>query len=644
MDSGVFDRPPEPPALRRHEPAFCAVAPSPELRERLTSEVARLRRGRGAAAELIGVSRGPRWPGFDDGTILPPEEFPAGTAAARIRAAAAERAPLRGSVRVIVVLADFSDKAMTATQQHFRDLFFSTGVIATGSVKEYYREATHGLVDIVGEVVGPYRMPQTLAWYANNNFGIGRPTGEPRANILARDAANAANAAVNFAPYDNDGNGYVDAFVVVHAGAGGEASGNAGDIWSHKWVLPSVLNADGTKIFAYLTVPEDARLGVCAHELGHLLFGFPDLYDTDDTSEGVGNWCLMGGGSWNGGGDTPAHPSAWCKANQGWATTNVVASPGGTLTIADVKSSHTVHRVWKEGTGGPEYFLLENRQLSGFDAKLPAGGLLIWHIDENQAGNTDENHYKVGLVQADGKRQLELNQNRGDGGDPYPGAGNNTSFTATTTPNSKSFAGADTCVSVTAISPSGPTMTAQVRVSCKTVQKDLKDSKETKEVKDQKDQKEQKERKEQKEQKERKDFKDVRKEGGKDGLKDGLKEFNKERKDIKDRFEHKIPDRPPFGRFNWPIFRSGAADPYGAGDTGAGMTDPFQEEVLARLAAIEEALGMSQQGGWEPFIGSDLRPDLIGGPEYEATDLDLRARMSEGDAGAKAAFDTLPPR
>ena len=43
-----------------------------------------------------------------------------------------------------------------------------------------------------------------------------------------------------------------------------------------------------------------------AHELGHLLFGFPDLYDTDYTSEGIGDWCLMAAGSWNGGGDTPA--------------------------------------------------------------------------------------------------------------------------------------------------------------------------------------------------------------------------------------------------------------------------------------------------------------------------------------------------
>ena len=44
----------------------------------------------------------------------------------------------------------------------------------------------------------------------------------------------------------------------------------------------------GATVFGYLTIPEGAELGVSAHELGHLLFGFPDLYDTDYGSAGVG--------------------------------------------------------------------------------------------------------------------------------------------------------------------------------------------------------------------------------------------------------------------------------------------------------------------------------------------------------------------
>ncbi|NUK28536.1 protease, partial [Streptomyces lunaelactis] len=127
-----------------------------------------------------------------------PEEFPAGTPAARIRAAAAERAPLRGIVRVIVVLVDFPDKEMTATAQHFRDLFFSENTLQYGSVRDYFKEVTHGLVTISGEVVGPVTLPQTLAWYANNNFGIGRPSGAARANIMARDAAIQADPSINY--------------------------------------------------------------------------------------------------------------------------------------------------------------------------------------------------------------------------------------------------------------------------------------------------------------------------------------------------------------------------------------------------------------------------------------------------------------
>ncbi|MFF3456801.1 M6 family metalloprotease domain-containing protein [Streptomyces sp. NPDC002730] len=443
---------------------FCAVSPSPELRERVQQELQRIRSSESDLASQIGVSHTPRRLGFDDGTILPPDEFPLGTPLAAIKAAAAEREPLSGTVRVVVVLADFSDKQMTATTEHFEQLFFSTGVLPHGSVREYFKEVTHGLVDIVGEVVGPVRMPKKLSWYANHSFGIGRPGGEARANIMARDAAMSADPAINFAPYDNDGNGFVDAFIVVHAGAGGEATGVPGDIWSHKWVLPSAYNADGAKIFAYLTIPEDAKIGVCAHELGHLLFGFPDLYDIDGTSEGVGNWCLMGAGSWGGGGDVPVHPSAWCKVNQGWAsTTNVTGT--GTLSIPDVKTGFQVHRVWTDGRPGAEYFLVENRQRTGYDVSLPGDGLLIWHVDEHQQDNSDESHYKVGLVQADNRCELEESGNRGDNGDPYPGSTGNTSFTATSMPSSKSYAGATTGVSITDISASAATMTATVDVT-----------------------------------------------------------------------------------------------------------------------------------------------------------------------------------
>lgn len=426
------------------------VAPSPELNEKIRKEIQAMRGRKDSVLSPLRLKASePRYDGFNDGMIIPPSDFPLGTPPSVIRNAALDRAPLRGTIQVIVVLVDFDDKPMTQTANHYRDLFFSNGVIPTKSVREYYAEVTRGQVDLQGDVVGPFRMPQTLVTYAHDESGMGLVF--PNGQTMARDALRAADPAVNFAPFDNDGNGFVDAFIVVHAGRGADQTGSVDDIWSHKWTLQDgAVTTDGTKVFGYLTVPEDCKIGVCAHELGHLLFGWPDLYDTDGSSEGVGNFCLMGSGSWGGGGDTPVHPSAWCKANQGWVIVHNVTT-NDTFTFDDVKNSNEVFRVWKNGESGSEYFLFEVRQKTRFDASLPGGGLLIWHVDETVSTNTNETHYKVALIQADNMKDLEAAHNRGDAGDPYPGSSNNSTFSPTSSPNSLSYSGQDTCISVTGL-------------------------------------------------------------------------------------------------------------------------------------------------------------------------------------------------
>jgi immune inhibitor A len=630
------DKSPAVITVRPHQfDDLCVVAPSPEVKERLVDQFDRLRN---RAAELVGRNislRAPSHVGLNDGLIFPGTYYPLGTTAAVARRAAMDRAPLRGTVRVIVVLVDFSDKAMAAgAADRFRELFFSTGVLPHGSVKEYYTDVTGGLITIEGEVVGPYQMPQTIAAYAGSDNGL--QSTFPNARTMANDAVTASNPDVDFTPYDNDGNGYVDAFIVVHAGRGAEETGAATDIWSHKWVLPAERTVDAVKIFAYLTIPEDAKIGVCAHELGHLLFGFPDLYDTDNTSEGIGNWCLMGAGSWGLGGDRPTHPSAWCKAVQGWINV-VVQTTNAAVTINDVKSSRTVYRLWKDGAGGNEYFLVENRQQAGYDASLPGQGLLIWHIDDAIAGNTNESHYKVALMQADGNRDLENNTNRGDAGDPWPGSTGKTAFTNTSTPDSKSYAGSDTCVSVTSIPASAAAMTVNLGVRCFVKPpKELKDRpKELKEIKERnKELKDLKERP--KEIKDR--IKDI-KERPKELVKENPKEF----KDGKEIFEGKFPDT-----------KSGEGGPFDLGAFGApAPAAPLAGSVEARLSAIEQtlqglvaALGGGQQTEWpdagEPFIGDVDRP--LVGMELGQPDLDqLRAALESGSASAKRAYDNLPP-
>jgi immune inhibitor A len=88
----------------------------------------------------------------------------------------------------------------------------------------------------------------------------------------------------------------------------------------------------------------------------------------------------------------------------------------------------------------------------------------VWHIDDSKDNNKDENHPKVGLVQADGLDHLQSKTNGGDAGDPFPGTANFRTFTSTSNPNSKSYVGEDTFVSITSISPSSSTMTMEITV------------------------------------------------------------------------------------------------------------------------------------------------------------------------------------
>ncbi len=210
-----------------------------------------------------------------------------------------------GSWKALAVLVKFTDKDSQVNATYFDNLLFGQ---STGTVRDYYNKVSYSNLDIITvnlpSTIGWITAPQPYSYYVNGNNGEG--SYPQNSQKLVEDIVNLIDPVIDFSQYDNDGDGYVDALFIVHSGSGAEHTGNNNDIWSHSWTTHTIPILDGVQIFHYSIEPEywenpgDMTCGVFAHEMGHSVFGLPDLYDTDYSSMGLGKWSLMAGGSWNG--------------------------------------------------------------------------------------------------------------------------------------------------------------------------------------------------------------------------------------------------------------------------------------------------------------------------------------------------------
>jgi immune inhibitor A len=342
--------------------------------------------------------------------------------------------PVVGEVKVKVLLVDFSDRPGLLKPSHYEDLLFSQNTFPTGSMRDYFKEVSLGKVDVIGTVHGWLRMPEPYSFYTNDESGTkweSYPNNAPR---LAEDAVRAALAAnVSFdASLDKFQRGIVTALFVIHAGRGAEVmpkSLQGGEIWSHKWRLRNPVKvAPNLSATIYLTVPHDCKVGVCAHELGHLAFQWQDFYDPNYDEDGMewdgaGKWDLMAGGSYNGNSARPAHPAALHKLQHGWINASVVKTSGKLTIRPYTASTGHVFKLVSPAYTQKQYLLLESRRKNGFDFDLPGEGLLIWRVDEVQEQNAPAAP-GMALVQADGRNDLDSpdDWNSGDAGDPFPGS------------------------------------------------------------------------------------------------------------------------------------------------------------------------------------------------------------------------------
>ncbi len=383
-------------------------------------------------------------------------------------------------LRVIVLLVEFPDlRADRALHSpgYFQNLLFGEGRWVEKTMRSYYHENSYGKLDVTGEIYGWYMASNPSFYYAATNAGVCSPCYPRNARKLVEDAVELADTEVDFSRFDSDGpdawpgsgddDGYVDAIFVVHSGPSFEETGNPNYILSHQWTTVEPVEVDGVRVYVYGMESERSRIGTFCHELGHIL-GLPDLYDTDYDSYALDLWSLMGAGAWLGDGDTPSHLDAWCKMKLGFVEPVVPESNVSDVVLAPSESYPQVFKLWKNGTQGKEYFLLENRQNVGFDAYLPGRGLLIYHVDETVNNNNNQAHYMVGLEQADGMFDLEGRDSPSgfgaDAGDPFPGWAFNSNFTNFSVPNSFNTEGRDVEVRVTDISLSGEDVSFDVTV------------------------------------------------------------------------------------------------------------------------------------------------------------------------------------
>ncbi len=375
------------------------------------------------------------------------------------------------TIKVVVIYAAPSDRptssdGLNVTRDQLQAVLF--GPNPTGSMTDYFKEVSYGQTVVVGTVFGPYTLPQTNQYYTNNAYGLGSYPNNGQRFVV--DAVALADADVNFSQFDADNNGAVDGLFVIHSGPGAEYTGRTSDIWSHAYTAP-LIPRDGMILAHYSIEPEQQpgpipiQIGVFCHEAGHALFGLPDLYDTDYSSSGIGVWCVMSAGNYQNNSRTPAHMSAWCKKEVGWLSPINLTADQASVSLPTVQFEPAVYRLWTHGNGGMEYFLVENRFRRGFDSYLPAGGLLIWHIDEAVAGNDNETRFRVALEQADGWKHLEDGFGRGDAGDVFPGSANNRAFNETSNPNSLNNTLQPTQVAVFNISNADSVMTADLQVT-----------------------------------------------------------------------------------------------------------------------------------------------------------------------------------
>lgn len=385
----------------------------------------------------------------------------------KMRGLGGDHITYKGVKKGLVVLVDFKNKKFADGH----DLEYYKNVINgkdftneeegyVGSVRDYFLAQSNGQFELDFDVVGPVTMSNKYGYYgADSEYQKDEKVYE-----MIKEASDAIQDQVNLKDYDWDGDGEADQVFFLYAGLGQASGGSNSTIWPHESELRywpcGVLSYPTGKINTYACANElqpetqgssryiSAGIGTICHEFSHCL-GFADMYDTSGGGGyGMSVFDVMDQGSYNGNGFVPCNYTAFERIYAGWVEPIELIDPA---TVKDMKSVSDYGRpfIMYNYKNTNEYFLMENRQNTGWDEGLyGSNGLLITHVNyvpsrwaNNIVNASTQKIQCCTVVNADGSR--EISNTLSLQGDLYPyeekGMTLNDEFTDDSEPASKLY-------------------------------------------------------------------------------------------------------------------------------------------------------------------------------------------------------------
>ncbi len=356
------------------------------------------------------------------------------------RAKAADTGKYTGKKKCLVILANYADTKFQPG--HTLDLYkqiingenYTNAELGfKGSVRDYFKAQSAGQFEIDFDVVGPVELPKGYAAYGKNDAS-GRDQAELVYPMIEDAVTLAKDLVTDWKQYDWDGDGLVEEVFVLYAGHGQATYPDDGDlVWPHKSEIDPLTVADGVAVSVYACSCELGAteaidgIGAFCHEFSHCL-GIKDHYDINGKGYGTGYWDLMCYGCYNGNSFVPAGYNAYEKMFCGWQQpVELDAEPvqiDNMKALADGGETY----VFYNDAARDEYYMVENRLKTAWDAELPGQGIIVTHVDydadtwENNQVNYVASRQRMTVIPADNDFGSTA-ENRA--GDAWPYKGNN---------------------------------------------------------------------------------------------------------------------------------------------------------------------------------------------------------------------------